>query len=454
MAARDILAIPEIAALDAPRGVVRVPPEIDVPLTPRVRRLIDTAAFRRLARIRQLGLVALVYPGATHTRFEHSLGVYRLALVFARRLAGDERFAQTVSPSDVERFLVAALAHDIGHWPYCHPLEDLKLPELPSHEARAGVYLHDATFALRLRDDWGLRPDDALDLLCGSAAAPGDQVLRSLLSGPIDIDKTDYLARDSLHAGVPYGRHFDQGRLTSSLRLNAAGAGLAISEKGRTAAELLMFARYVMFSEVYWHHAVRSATAMLQRAFYELLPRLNMDALLGLTDEPFLAALRAASGDPPAAALLDGLFGPERRLYKRAAEYSFFQSHELYSRLARRGYPWLVQCADRLADELARRLGRPVAAADVLIDAPPVKRETAFDVEVWFAKDDSYRRLADISPVVAGFARLDFDDYVKRVRVFATPELIPAIRELEDFDALMNRAVDSTDAARRDAQPP
>ena len=83
-------------------------------------------------------------------------------------------------------------------------------------------------------------------------------ILGSMLSGPIDIDKMDYLVRDSLHAGVPYGRNFDQGRLIGSLCLNEAGDGLAISRKGQTAAEMMVFARYVMFSEVYWHHGVRA----------------------------------------------------------------------------------------------------------------------------------------------------------------------------------------------------
>ena len=80
----------------------------------------------------------------------------------------------------------------------------------------------------------------------------------------------DYLRRDSLHAGVPYGQNFDRARLIGSLCLNESGDALAITDKGRTAAELMVFARYVMFSEVYWHHTVRAATAMLQRAFYML----------------------------------------------------------------------------------------------------------------------------------------------------------------------------------------
>ena len=88
---RDILFIPEIAGLDARSSIVRIPPELDVPLTPRVRRIIDTKAFRRLANTSQLGFVQLVYPGATHTRFEHSLGVYRLSLLLLKRLAHDEQ---------------------------------------------------------------------------------------------------------------------------------------------------------------------------------------------------------------------------------------------------------------------------------------------------------------------------------------------------------------------------
>ncbi len=109
--------------------------------------------------------------------------------------------------------------------------------------------------------------------------APSSRLRRSILSGPIDIDKMDYLVRDSQHCGVPYGRHFDRNRLMNSLIVNEAGDGLAITSKGRTAAEMMVFSRYVMFTEVYWHHAVRSATTMFARAFFELMPRLNLSSL-------------------------------------------------------------------------------------------------------------------------------------------------------------------------------
>ncbi|HYO25143.1 MAG TPA: HD domain-containing protein, partial [Lacipirellulaceae bacterium] len=124
--------IPEIAALGATGRVVRIPPEMDVPLTPRVRQLIDAADFRRLARISQLGLVGLVYPAANHTRFEHALGVYRMALLYVDRLSHDERFVAAITPAAAERFIVAALLHDLGHWPFCHPIEDLRLRQMPT----------------------------------------------------------------------------------------------------------------------------------------------------------------------------------------------------------------------------------------------------------------------------------------------------------------------------------
>ena len=313
----SILDIPEVAALDARRSLIRIPPEIDVPLTRRVRQVIDTADFRRLARVSQLGLVSLIYPAAHHTRFEHSLGVFRLALLYLKRLAHDERFQAAISAENAEIFLAAALLHDLGHWPFCHPIEDIELPGVPSHELFANSFLLEGEIGDVLRHDWNVQPRDVVALLSEKPRDAASRILASLLSGPIDIDKMDYLFRDSLHAGVPYGRHFDQERLLGSLALNRAGDGLAITDKGRTAAELMVFARYVMFSEVYWHHGVRAATAMFQRAFYLLHGGLELDVMFRLSEHEFVAELQRAAGTGPAGELLRGLFGPTRQLYKR-----------------------------------------------------------------------------------------------------------------------------------------
>jgi HD superfamily phosphohydrolase len=439
--------IPEIRALDSRKQLVRIPHECDVPLTDRVRQLLDAPELRRLGRISQLGLCALVYPGACHSRLEHSLGVYRNALMYLKQMASDERFTAAVRPEDAETLIAAALLHDLGHWPFCHAIEDIALTGVPTHELFANSFLLEGEIADTLRDDWNIQPRDVTALLSEKPRDTRQRILKSLLSGPIDIDKMDYLIRDSLHAGVPYGRNFDQQRLIGSLCLNEAGDGLAISHKGRTAAEMLVFSRYVMFSEVYWHHAVRSATAMLQRAFFLLHRDLDLDQLFRLTDQPFIDQLVAAAEGQPAAELLGGLFGPTRRLYKRLTEFSHFQKKDWYERIARQPYRWLVTASEAFAAAASRQIGRRIAPHEILFDAPPVKREVEFHVQVFFPKENVYRTLAEVSPAVHTLATKQFDDYVKRVRIFVHPALVAELAGLGSLDTLLNETLTSVTAA-------
>jgi len=445
MSGQEILAIPEVAGLDAKSGLVRIPPELDVPLTDRVRAVIDTPEFRRLARISQLGLVSLVYPAALHTRFEHSLGVYRLALLLLKQLAYHSRFTQLVGAEEAELLIAAALLHDIGHWPFCHLIEEMHLPGAATHELFAHRFLLETELADVLREQWRLNPQEIASLLSGAGEEPGRRLLASILSGPIDIDKMDYLFRDSLHAGVPYGRNYDQQRLIGSLCLNAEGDGLAITDKGKTAAEMLIFARYVMFSEVYWHHGVRSATAMLQRAFFLMYPKLDLDRLFRLSETEMIQQLQAAAGQSPAGQLLEGLFGPRRRLYKRLAQVSFLDARPLYQRLAHRPYGWHVACAETLAHLLSQRLRQPVQPEEILVDAPPVKKETPLLVDVWRRKEQQYQPLSQASPVAQALAPEQFDDYVKRVRVFGHPRLLPLITMPHLVQDLLAEAADQVD---------
>jgi len=437
-----ILNIPELQGLDTRHALVRIPPELDIPLTDRVRRIIDTRAFRRLASINQLGLVSLVYPAANHTRFEHSLGVYRLPLLFLKQVAHDKRFAELLTPHHAETFIVAALLHDLGHWPFCHPMEDIGLTELPKHEQYAEKYIADSEIADLLRKDWNIKPQEVIDLINKNGHDAATNLLISVLSGPIDIDKMDYLFRDSLHAGVPYGRHFDQSRLIGSLCLNENGDGLAISDKGKTAAELMVFARYVMFSEVYWHHSVRCATAMLQRAFYLVRDRIDFDRCSQQSDAKMIDHLLEISQSTESHELFDRLFGPQRRLYKRVAQYSILEQPELYRLLAGKPYSVLCRCAERLADllnmqghRIADQSGksRDILPTDILIDAPPVEKEVEFRIDVFYPKEHCYRPLETVSPVVRALAKEQFDDYVKRVRIFATSELANELRQSPRF---------------------
>ncbi len=452
-----------VPELETPSSVIRISPDINVPITQRVKRIIDTPAFRRLSRISQLGMVAFVYPGATHTRMEHSLGVYRNAIEFLQRLAGDDALGRVLCEYDVKLFLVAALLHDVGHWPFCHAIEDLRQVGIPRHESLARRLITQGEIANVLKEDWQLIPEDVANLLAppsfvpptppledtqnshsnGNSALDGDStlaLLQSMLSGPIDIDKLDYLERDSLHAGVPYGRNFDRNRLVSSLCIDSIKNRLAITDKGRTAAEMMVFARYVMFSEVYWHHAVRSATAMLQRAVYELRNETaTTHAWIDMNEAEMIDSLRAACKDKAWSPCIDGLFGPKRQLYKRVAQFDFLNHPEEHRALARKPYAEILQLSAKLAEHIQSQTGTTIGPHDILIDAPPVKLEVQFQLDVR-QRDGSYRTLGELSPVVHALATKQFDDIVKRVRIFIRPELRAQVASV-DFASMVRGLV-------------
>jgi HD superfamily phosphohydrolase len=306
----------------------------------------------------------------------------------------------------------------------------MSLSELESHEAFAAEFLAPhRELAQVLIQDWDIEPAEILDVLDPKTDTPTLRLVRSVLSGPIDIDKMDYLDRDSLHCGVPYGRNFDRQRLMQSLVLNETADGLAVTIKGRTAAELMVFARYVMFSEVYWHHTVRGATSMFARGFYELRGELDLSRFFQQTEAETITELRHRAAGTSSEALIEGLFGPKRRLYKTVAEFSFYQTPELYQPLARKPFPYLLDVSNRLVDHLAAKTGAAISPTDVLIDAPPPNREVEFNVPIYFPKENLYRPLHQVSPVVEALARTQFDDYVKRVRVFVHPDQVSTIAE-------------------------
>jgi hypothetical protein len=129
-------------------------------------------------------------------------------------------------------------------------------------------------------------------------------------------------------------------------------------------------------------------------------------------------------------------------LFKRVGQYSFFEQEELYTRLARQPYPWLAACAEQFAMVASSALGRVVAPHEVLFDAPPIEREVEFNVEVFFPKEKRYRTLGEVSPVVRTLAKEQFDDYVKRVRVFAHPRIASELRSHPQLSELLLEAIE------------
>ncbi|MEM9410468.1 MAG: HD domain-containing protein [Planctomycetota bacterium] len=419
--------IPELELIENHDQSIRLPHQINVPVSKRVLSLVDSPQFQRLAQVSQLGLVSLVYPGGKHTRFEHSLGVYRNALLFLNRLGGIEKFNQLVTPQHCEAMLVAALLHDLGHWPYCHLMEDMGLHSIPKHESLAVQRIRDSGLGRIITQQWNCDVELVCRLIQNSPESKAEQLLCSILSGPIDIDKLDYLYRDSLHCGVPYGMNFDSSRLIQSVCLNRASDGIAIHSKGKTAAEMMVFARYVMFNEVYWHHAVRSASAMLQKCCFLALGDEQkyftplQEICRESTDHNFGPMLNALPGQNTECVLFQSLFGTQRILYKRVGEFNAGQNRQLFDAIAHQPYATIQVFNRNLAAALSTAAGQRISEDEVLIDAPPMGLEVQFKVEINDGQTGT--PLESVSPVVSALATEQFDAYVKKIRVFVHPRV-------------------------------
>ncbi|HUH12579.1 MAG TPA: HD domain-containing protein [Longimicrobiales bacterium] len=283
------------------------------------RRIVNSPGFQRLRYIKQLGLAHLVYPGATHTRFDHALGVYHL---MRRALEGlrEQGDLDDVPPADPALIPLAGLLHDIGHYPFSHALEELaEMGEVGHHEALVGRFLAEPTVGGALAEVGEGAAARVEDLIRGRSDSP----LQGLVSGSLDLDKIEYLKRDARFCGVPYGE-VDVDRLLHSLVLvRDPGSGrleLGVREKGVAALESLLFAKYQMFRNVYWHHAVRAATVLYKRIVSDALAAglLSAEDLVGRADEELLFLLQSRAGDGPVGERLRDLRA--RRLPKRAAE--------------------------------------------------------------------------------------------------------------------------------------
>ncbi len=291
--------------------IIRDPLWNNIRVDARSLRLVDTPAFQRLRYVRQLGWAYLVYPGATHARFEHALGACHLAGVALQRL-GEEGSLEGIENVECVIVRAAALLHDVGHYPFSHALEEIGAPH---HEDVARPLIEEGAVAKILREIAPDAPARVLALIRGRSGSP----LQGLISGSLDLDKIEYLKRDALMCGVPYGE-IDVDRLINALTIvrapDSSRAEVAVREKGLSALESLLFAKYQMYRNVYWHHAVRCATAMYKRLVERALSNsvVGVRTLASYSDEAFLHMLEARHPS----ALLTAL--RERRLFKRAFE--------------------------------------------------------------------------------------------------------------------------------------
>ena len=415
-----------------PRTVIRDSVWGDIALYDRELKLIDTPPFQRLRRVQQLGFLSLTFPGAHHTRFEHSLGVLHLARVVLLRLLHLPSCPK-LNEEDVSTALAAALLHDIGHYPYSHAVEELELRMIRRHEDIGKEIITCDPVASILVEHWKVDPRRVASLLDKKARAQGpDGLFQDLLSGALDADKLDYLPRDAHYCNVPYGV-VDTQRLVLSLRVwhepEEERLRLVIDEKGIGALQSLVFAKYLMFYNVYWHKTSRLATVMFLRAVQDALEAqaITPAELERCDDWSIVDTMRRRTESIISSQeLLRRL--EARQLYKLAVEVSDHDSSfgplaALKSDPTRRRE---VEIA--WAGELSWLCGRTVSPHHVLLDIPEPK-SFSVDMQVLERANEGHASLLTPWAKRSGLGDDDmarFHRHIRRLRVAATDRQLAA----------------------------
>src|SRR5881392_1721782 len=223
-------------------------------------RLIDAAEFQRLRRIKQLGLGLYTYQGAEHSRFTHSLG----ALHLMTRIL--DQLSDRIAPADRVAARAAALLHDVGHGPFSHAMEKV----LGVHHERLtmlAVTSEETEVCQALRSFSAELPERVASIIEGTFKPAS---LAQLVSSQLDVDRMDYLLRDSLMTGAKYGL-YDLEWIINALQIDEQGDRIYVAARGVYAVEEYLQARYYMFRQVYFHRTLRSAEAVLRSALRRAL---------------------------------------------------------------------------------------------------------------------------------------------------------------------------------------
>ena len=335
-------------------------------LTELEMKIINSSAYQRLRRIKQLSGGHFVYPTAEHTRFGHMIGAMYLA-----GLSGSRLFTKLNLGDDaLQEVRVAGLLHDLGHGPFSHVFEEALIEKRGmNHEDVTEWLIKDSEIG-ELLEDGGVSKKRVADLVRGRRRKKIDAVASGIVAGQVDVDKMDYLLRDSFYCGVNYGL-VDIHRLINSLEI-AEDYTLEFDIAARGALESFLVARYEMFLNVYYHKTVRSVEVMLVKLMHAA------DSVLGLTtfstpeeffaldDISLISRLRAInpteSDDAKEASRMMNLLD-SRKLYKSAFEKILHTEDRFVSKVLTK-----KKVRESLQDEIAASAG--VSPDDVIVDVP------------------------------------------------------------------------------------
>ena len=340
-------------------GEIKDPVHGYVYVTENEKDIIDTYPMQRLRRLRQLAGSEYVYPGANHTRFEHCLGV----MFLAGKVVENPNLARAVNDVEAEFVRVAALLHDVGHGPFSHVFEQLLIRDLDkTHEDISSWIIENSEISDKL-DRMGYRAGEMAKLAVGKLRKPGKAFWDQIISSAVDVDKQDFIVRDTFHTGAEYG-FIDVFRLIHALDI--LGENLAVELSALSALEAFIIARIESFKSIYFHRVGRAAQIMLATAMEKANAELGLTAFktaeeyLAMDDSTVWSALKRSEKSK---SIIEDL--EHRRLLKCSYERTFYEKDAMITNIfSRENYRQQIQ------NEIAREAG--VAVEAVVIDVPAV----------------------------------------------------------------------------------
>ncbi len=323
------------------------------------KEIIDTYPMQRLRRLRQLAGSEYVYPGANHTRFEHCLGV----MFLAGKVSENSHISRVITDEEADMVRVAALLHDVGHGPFSHVFEQLLIRDLDqTHEDITSWIIEKSDLGDKLTK-MGYSSDEVAKLAVGKRNKPGKAFLNQIISSAVDVDKQDFIVRDTFHTGAEYG-FIDVFRLIHAL--DVLGENLAVEVGALSALEAFIIARIESFKSIYFHRVGRAAQIMLAMAMEKANQELGLtafkapDEYLAMDDYTVWSALKKCDKSKSIIADLE-----HRHLLKCAYERTFYEKDTMISNIFGRESSRM-----QMQTEIAKAAG--VNVDSVVIDVPTV----------------------------------------------------------------------------------
>ena len=340
-------------------GEIKDPVHGYVYITKQEKEIIDSYPVQRLRRLRQLAGSEYVYPGANHTRFEHSVGVMYLA----GKVTENPNISRLIDENEAETVKIAGLLHDVGHGPFSHVFEHLLDKELhKTHEDITQWIIRNSELKDTLKNN-GYDPTEVGKLATGKLHKPKKAFLDQIISSAVDVDKQDFIVRDTHHTGAEYG-FIDIFRLIHAL--DVLKENLAIDLGALSALESLIIARIESFKSIYFHRVGRAAQIMLAMAMEKANDELGLtrfktpEEYMNMDDYTVWTGLKQCKKSAPIIKNLE-----KRKLLKCAYERTFYEKDTMVSNL-------FSQETHRrqLQEDIAKRA--KVETETVIIDVPTV----------------------------------------------------------------------------------